>query len=163
MTLEAWAVRHHVSYAAICELRQLMGAYEHAPMPDQPAEARTDEGAVQARVRLEAADLGINLYRNNVGALADERGVPVRYGLCNDTKALNKVVKSGDLIGWRSLLIMPQHLGTTIAQFVSRECKPTNWSWGEDPKREIPQAKWAEIVTAAGGDAKFCTGPGSFA
>lgn len=126
-----------------------------------PATIKGDsEAAVQSAVRLEAAAKGVRLFRNNVGALKDTRGVPVRYGLANDSKQLNEVIKSGDLVGWRPVLIGPAHVGTTIAQFVSRECKEPGWRYtGEG--REVAQLAWAELVTVGGGDAAFCTGTGT--
>jgi hypothetical protein len=118
------------------------------------------EAAVQAQVRLEAARKGLKLWRNNVGVLRDERNVPVRYGLANDSKRLNETVKSGDLIGWRSVLITPAHVGSLIAQFVSRECKRPDWKYSGDD-HERAQLRWAEVVTADGGDAAFCNREGT--
>src|ERR1700677_1701677 len=83
----------------------------------------TSESQVQSLVRLEAARKNIRLWRNNVGVLQDETGRPVRYWLANDSKALNEKIKSGDLVGWRPMLITPAMIGATVAQFVSRECK----------------------------------------
>ena len=120
----------------------------------------TSESAVQAAVRLEAARKGVRLFRNNVGALVDSRGVPVRYGLANDSPASNKAIKSADLIGWRTLRIVPEMIGQIIAQFVSRECKAVGWHYtGTD--REQAQLAWAQLVAVAGGDAAFCTGEGT--
>lgn len=112
-------------------------------------------------VRLEAPRYGVWLGRNNVGALLDKRGVPVRYGLANESKQMNEVMKSGDLIGIRAVLIQPWHVGTTIGQFVSRECKRPGWTYRGDA-HETAQANWAALVTKYGGDAKFATGEGSF-
>jgi hypothetical protein len=120
----------------------------------------TSEAAVQAKVRLEAAHKGLKLWRNNVGALLDSRGVPVRYGLANDSAILNKSIKSGDLIGWRPVLIGPEHVGSMIAQFVSRECKRPDWQYTGDD-HEKAQLRWAEAVVADGGDAAFCNSEGS--
>lgn len=162
MSLETWAIKHGVSWQALQELRASWGLHGAAEEPvSTHGSARTDEAAVQGRVRLEAAQLGLRLWRNNVGALVDERGVPVRYGLANDTKALNKAIKSADLIGIRPVLITQAHVGRTLGQFVSRECKPAAWSWG-GTEREIAQQKWAQLVIACGGDAAFVTGTGSF-
>lgn len=162
LTLEQWAIKHGVSYAALQELRASWGLHGTAeePTPTHGA-ARSDEAAVQGRVRLEAAQLGLRLWRNNVGALTDERGVPVRYGLANDTKALNKAIKSGDLIGLRPVVITPAHVGRTLGQFVSRECKPAGWTWSGN-ERELAQLKWAQMINACGGNAAFVTGTGSF-
>lgn len=157
-TVYQWAARHGVSLQALAELQAIFGMHGGHELP---AEVKgTSEAAVQAAVRLEAARKGVRLFRNNVGALKDERGRLVRYGLANDSKQLNEVMKSADLIGWRPLLIEPRHVGTVVAQFVSRECKHPTWHYtGGD--REPAQLAWAQLVTAGGGDAAFCTGVGT--
>lgn len=128
-----------------------------------PSIARSDrsEAAVQTDVRLEAAQLGIPLWRNNVGVLRDERNIPVRYGLANDSPAMNKRIKSGDLIGIRPILITPHHVGTVIGQFVSREVKAEKWQY-KGTEREEAQLRWQLLVQQHGGDACFVTGKGSF-
>ena len=153
-----WATRHRVSLQALQELQALFGMHGGH---DLPATVKgTSEAAVQAAVRLEAARKGVRLFRNNVGALIDSRGVPVRYGLANESKQVNEVMKSADLIGWRPVLIGPQHVGQVIGQFVSREVKAVGWHYtGND--REPAQLAWAQLVTAGGGDAAFCTGEGT--
>jgi hypothetical protein len=118
------------------------------------------EAFVQSIVRLEAARKGIKLWRNNVGVLEDKTGRPVRYGLGNDSPALNKKVKSGDLIGWRPVLILSDHVGSMIAQFVSRECKRPDWVC-TGTEHELAQIKWMDAINADGGDARFVTGEGS--
>ena len=153
-----WAVRHGVSMQALHELQAIFGMHGGHDLP--PDVKGTSEAAVQAAVRLEAARKGVRLFRNNVGALVDSRGVPVRYGLANDSKQVNEVMKSADLIGWRPLLIEPRHVGTVVAQFVSREVKAVGWHYtGSD--REPAQLAWAQLVTSGGGDAAFCTGVGT--
>ena len=153
-----WAARHGVSMQALQELQALFGMHGGHDMP-APVKG-TSEAAVQSVVRLEAARKGVRLFRNNVGALVDSRGVPVRFGLANDSKQLNEVMKSADLIGWRPLLIEPRHVGTVVAQFVSREVKAVGWHYtGAD--REPAQLAWAQLVTSGGGDAAFCTGVGT--
>lgn len=157
MMLEHWAAKHGVSTAALAELRQLMVATGTDPLPI----AGVSEAAVQNQVRLEASKLGLRLWRNNVGVLTDERGVPVRYGLANDTPAMNKTIKSADLIGIRPILIQPHHVGTVIGQFVSREVKRVGWVYRGNA-HEAAQLKWAELVNGLGGDATFAAGLGSF-
>jgi hypothetical protein len=117
------------------------------------------ESAVQSLVRLAGPKVGMRLFRNNVGAIKDERGVPVRYGLANDSPALNKRLKSSDLIGWRRLPIAPAMVGCVVAQFVSLECKRPGWSFGPGDEREEAQRRWLELVLADGGYAKFVTDP----
>lgn len=150
--LEQWAKKYSISAEAITELRYIFGC-----LPVVVPQATTSEAAVQAAVRLEAARKGVKLWRNNVGVLKDARGVPVRYGLANDSARLNAACKSGDLIGWRPILITQDLVGSLIAQFVSRECKRTGWKWNGDA-HEQAQLKWAQAVIADGGDAKFTSG-----
>lgn len=150
--LAQWAERHQISQQAITELLAIFGC-----IPVVVPQATGSEAAVQAQVRLEAARKGVKLWRNNVGVLPDARGVPVRYGLANDSKRLNEACKSGDLIGWRPVNITQGMVGTTIAQFVSRECKRPGWKFKGDA-HELAQLKWAQAVTADGGDAKFTSG-----
>lgn len=159
MTLSQWALKWGVSPAAVADLRLQLGI---GADPDVVAGGREgSEARQQQLVRLDAAANGVWLTRNNVGALIDERGVPVRYGLANESKEQNKRVKSADLIGIRPVLIGPQHIGQVIGQFVSREVKHETWRWKGD-KHELAQLAWANFVLAKGGDAGFCTGPGSF-
>lgn len=158
MNLLEWAVAWGVPYAAVEDLRQRMGLNGFVDMPVRGK--GTSEAAVQAAVRIEAAEKGLKLWRNNVGALKDSRGVPVRYGLANDSAELNKVIKSGDLIGIRPVLVTPGHVGQVIGQFVSRECKRVGWSYVGDAHEEA-QLAWADLILSAGGDAGFTTGEGS--
>lgn len=156
ITLTQWAVKHAVPAQALYELEVILTGQvpqiDHTPVKN--------EATVQSLVRLEAARKGCRLWRNNVGVLQDATGRPVRYGLANDSKQVNEVLKSADLIGWRRVLIEPYHVGSVIAQFVSRECKESSWLYSGS-KREVAQLNWGNLVTADGGDAKFCTGEGT--
>ena len=154
--LTEWALRNGVSFQALAELQNIFG--RTPPAPATPWDE--SETAVQSRVRLEAARKGIKLWRNNVGVLRDESGRPVRYGLANDSPALNKAIKSGDLIGWRPILITSALVGARLAQFVSRECKRATWHYS-GTEHEQPQLRWIEAVNADGGDAAFTNGEGS--
>jgi hypothetical protein len=153
-SLYEWQIKHNISYPAMHELRDI---FNLDPMEHTFTENVSLESAVQNAVRLEAAEKGIRLFRNNVGALFDNRGVPVRYGLANDTAALNAKLKSADLIGWRPVEVSP---GKIIAQFVSRECKRPGWQY-KATDRERAQLAWAKLINATGGDAQFCTGVGT--
>lgn len=122
------------------------------------------ESYVQSMVRLAAPVAGYTLWRNNVGALMDKSGRPVRYGLANDSRQLNETIKSGDLIGWQTVVIGPEHVGQRFARFVSIECKEVGWEFGcagpntEQGKREKAQQRWVQMVVAAGGIACFSVG-----
>lgn len=154
--LYQWAAQWGIAPAALADLQRRIGI-DHAVNSAAPGES---EAAASTRVRLEAARQGFPLWRNNVGATLDERGRMVRYGLANDSKAVNESVKSADLIGCRPLRITAAHVGCTFGQFVSREVKAPGWRYAGTP-REQAQLKWAELVISLGGDAAFCTGEGS--
>ena len=153
-----WALVWGVPLHAVNDLLHRLGMGFDAPQGD--ANAGVSEAAVQNNIRLEAAHKNILLFRNNVGVLQDDTGRPVRYGLCNDSAALNRKIKSGDLIGIKPVLITPAMIGHTIGQFVSRECKPGGWRYTATP-HEVAQSKWIEVIESKGGDASFATGTGS--
>lgn len=148
--INKWALRHRIPHAALNELRQIMGATP----TDPPTVSGESEAAIQKRVQLAATRQGWRLWRNNVGALKDERGVPVRYGLANDSAALNKVIKSSDLIGIKPTLVTPDMVGATVGQFVAREVKAAGWTY-KGNAHEKAQLKFIELVTSLGGDACF--------
>jgi hypothetical protein len=155
MTLQDWAAKWGVSATA---LRELADATIYSAPADE-AKAGS-ESRQQSLVRLEAARKAVYLFRNNVGAGTLENGSYVRWGLANDSEKVNAVIKSGDLIGWRSRLIKPSDVGSVLAQFISREVKRENWKWSNTPENNA-QLKWAALVNAHGGDAAIVTGPGS--
>lgn len=157
MNLNEWAIKWGVPAAALEDLRRQFGCVNtDTPIPEKG----NNEAAVQARIRLEASDKGVRLWRNNVGVLTDDRGVPVRYGLCNESKQMNEAIKSSDLIGIRPVLITPAHVGHTIGQFIAREVKAPTWHY-TGTKREQAQLRFLELVAAKGGDACFANSVGS--
>ena len=160
-SLDSWFRKWAIHPAAEKELRALLGDNDCAPPPVDPSRL-SSEARVQSLVRIEAAQAGVWLTRNNVGAFVDpDSGRLVRYGLANESKQQNQQVKSGDLIGFRKRVILASDVGTVIAQFVSRECKAEGWRYG-GKGREAAQARWRDFINANGGDAAFASGPGSF-
>jgi hypothetical protein len=77
------------------------------------ARERSDERRIQSEIQL-AANGPARLWRNNVGALRDQRGQLVRYGLCPG---------SSDLIGYRTIVITPDMVGRRLAVFAAVEVK----------------------------------------
>jgi hypothetical protein len=153
VTPDQWRAAYPAAAEAL--KRVVLPMCEAALDPDGP------ESLVQARVRMEASQKGFRLFRNNVGAGKLENGSFLRWGLCNDSIAVNKRMKSADLIGLRPIVITPAHVGQTIGQFTSIETKHPKWEFhGTD--EENAQLRWAEFVIAFGGYAVFATGPGSF-
>lgn len=156
ISLEAWAVRWRLPPEAMGELRRL-----YLPWEPPAAPAKGDpEAYAQSLIRLEAAQKGLYLWRNNVGALKDDTGRVVRYGLANDSAALNDKFKSSDLIGIRPFVVQSVHVGKLFGQFVAREVKAPGWDYTGTP-RERAQAAFVHLVQANGGDACFATGTGT--
>lgn len=156
-TLHAWAARHGVTSEALADLARIVAP----PLaPDAPPAHSDSEAYAQSLVRLEAAQHGVRLFRNNNGALKDDKGRLVRFGLGNDSPAVNERLKSSDLIGWRPVVVTPAHVGATIAQFMAREIKPRGWRF-TGGGRETAQAAWIQLVLADGGDACFASGEGT--
>jgi len=94
------------------------------------------EQELQQRIRLQLGSSPVRLWRNNVGALRDERGRLVTYGLCKG---------SSDLIGLRQVLIGPEHLGQTLAVFSAIEVKTPKGRLREE------QRSFLELVERFGG------------
>jgi hypothetical protein len=118
------------------------------------------EAQVQADVRLRAPYLRMHLFRNNNGVLKDASGRPVRYGLANDSKALNKKVKSADLIGGTEVTITPDMVGKTLLVFTSVETKPEDFngpSGDAERERYEAQVAWANFINSIGGRAYIVT------
>lgn len=149
-----WAARWNIPQQAMTELLAL--SIHQGESKDM------SESGVQSRVRLEAPKNGVYLWRNNVGAgKLVEGGRFVRFGLANDSERLNSVVKSGDLIGIRPIVVTQAMVGHRVGQFVSREIKRADWKFSGS-LRECAQLQWANVINAAGGDAKIVSGSGSF-
>lgn len=158
-----WGKRWGVTDQAMQELAGLLGIAGHVANQRQATDDAPlhSESHQQSLVMVEASQKGMYLWRNNVGALLDERGVPVRYGLANQSKQQNKRIKSSDLIGLRKTLITQAMIGTYIGQFTAREMKPEGWRFNPKDAHEGAQLTFINLVAAQGGDAAFCTGPGT--
>ena len=131
MNLNSWAIKWGVSLAAVADLRQELGLEGHTT-------DLVSEAGVQKAVRLEAARMGVVLWRNNNGAYQDDQGNWVRYGLANDSKQMNQNIKSSDLIGIRP-----------GGQFVAREIKKPGWRY-TGTQREQAQLKFITLVLTVG-------------
>lgn len=108
------------------------------------------ESEISQAIRLAAPPQGVILWRNNVGALLNPQGVPIRFGLANDSRAINARLKSADLIGIKRLTVTADMVGSTIGQFVSVEVKAPTAAWrGAD--RVAAQQRWRDLVLSWGG------------
>lgn len=113
------------------------------------------EAACASHIRLDAAQIGDELWRNNTGVAFDESGRAVRFGLCNDSAKLSENIKSSDYIGITSVVITPEMVGQTIGVFTAIETKDSNWVFKETDKRAVAQLAFINIVLKAGGRAGF--------
>lgn len=155
-TFYQWANDWRIPAQAIADLQRRLIPDLTPAVNAQPGLLET---AVQSRVRVEASRRGVLLMRNNVGAIHDGK-THIRYGLANDSEAINKKNKSSDLIGVRPVLITPAHVGCTIGQFVARECKREGWTFaGTD--REQAQLNFIKAMQSYGADACFASGEGT--
>lgn len=147
--LHQWARRWGVPPEALTELATM-----HQHTPGAPG---ASEGEVLNAIRLAASMEGIPLWRNNVGAAQDAKGNWTRFGLANDSNAVNAAFKSSDLIGVRPVTITPDQVGCTIGQFVAIEVKRGGWVYKGNP-REKAQLAFLHAIEAVGGFAKFANG-----
>ena len=113
------------------------------------------ESATASHIRLDAAQHGIELWRNNVGACMDDRGRMIRYGLCNDSPILAKHVKSSDFIGIAPVVVTQEMVGHVVGVFTAVETKASDWKMVPSDKRGIAQAAFHDIVLRSGGFAGF--------
>lgn len=144
--LEQWAARHGVSAAALAELATI-----YQPQSGDRSDAGSESGA-QAALRVEAPKQGCSLWRNNSGATLDNDGRMIRYGLGNDSKRINDVWKSSDLIG-----ISPVSWGgRTFGVFTAVEVKAPGWR-GPRSAHERAQAAFLQTVESLGGVGMFAT------
>lgn len=118
------------------------------------------ETEIQNLSRVAVQDAGGVAWRNNRGCLPREDGTPIRFGLANDSSKLDKVFKTGDLVGLfpHFLKIPGGDTGFQVGIFCMWECKPEDWVW-RGTERE--RAQWAAImfVRARWGLAGFVTHP----
>lgn len=153
MILDKWAARWHIPPHALAELKAAIGIHE-APV----TVAGVSEAVVQQQVRLAAGKHGVALFRNNNGACMDEDGRLIRYGLANDSAAMNKSLKSHDLIGVTPHIVTVADVGCTLGVFTSIEVKRAGWKY-TGTMREKAQLAWGKLIIKLGGRAQFATSP----
>lgn len=114
------------------------------------------ESATTSHVRLDAANLGITLFRNNSGAWKDDTGRFMRYGLGSFDSKRDKLASS-DYIGITPVFITPDMVGQVIGVFTAVEMKPSDWKFVQSDERALHQRNFHDIVKKAGGFAGFAT------
>ena len=157
--LTQWAAKWGVPQPALDELYKDLGTLPGDYTPELKGNRRS-EAYVSSAVRLEATGKGLKLWRNNVGAGELTNGNFIRWGLANDTKQVNKVCKSSDLIGIRTIVVGPELVGCRLGIFVARETKPEGWVY-TGTERERAQLAFLALAYSMGADAGFCNSVGS--
>lgn len=98
-------------------------------------------------------------WRNNVGAMQDDHGRVIRFGLANDSAKLNREIKSSDYIGVVPTLIEPWMIGAYLGVFAALEVKSSDWTFRPSDDRAVAQDRYHQLVRAACGFAGFVTDP----
>ena len=150
-TLTDWARECGITPGALEDLGRRLTAVEEC-LPTGTSEARA-----QQEVRLLATDMGGRLWRNNVGAYSPPEGGHVRYGLCNESPAMNKALKSSDLIGITPVVVPPSWVGYRVGVFTAIEVKRPGWKF-TGAGRQSAQRAYLDLVASLGGYAAFSTG-----
>jgi len=161
MTLHDWQARwgHLLSPQALSELHEIL----NPPMPAPAPSSATSEAASAAQIRLAAGRAGVPLFRNNQGGCIDQTGRLIRFGLGNESPALNKRWKSSDLIGLLPVTVHPSHVGQTLGLFLAVETKKPGWHLTKGDKRGQAQAAFLQSVRSFGGVGGFCCNVDDFA
>ena len=94
------------------------------------------EADLMRAIQLDCSVGDVRLFRNNVGVLQDNKGHYIRYGLA---------VGSSDLIGWRTVTIMPRDVGNDVAVFCAIETKSLSGLLTK------PQRAFIDTVNLSGG------------
>ena len=154
MTLRDWQARwgHHVPAQALAELTAILSPVMPSPAPT----ARHSEAVGAAQIRLAAGQAGVPIWRNNQGGCTDQTGRLIRFGLGNESPALNARWKSSDLIGLLPVVVQPSHVGRTLGVFLAVEIKKPGWHLTPGDKRGQAQAAFIQSVRGFGGVGGFC-------
>lgn len=120
-----------------------------------------NEKQFQAWVRLHAQSKYQSLMmRNNSGALKNPHtGVPVRFGLGNDSKQTNTVFKSSDLIGITPITCPCGH---TYGVFTALEIKKPGWTPNKKNQEYIAQNNFITTIQQKFGISGFIQSEGDF-
>jgi hypothetical protein len=103
------------------------------------------ESAILKNIMLALSKAGARVFRNNSGYATYPNGAVVKYGIANPG--------GSDCIGWHSIIIKPEDVGTRKAVFVAIEVKT------EKGRLKPEQENFLNAVKKAGGYAGVATSP----
>lgn len=121
-----------------------------------------DESSLGQAIQIEAPFHHCQLLRNNSGAFQTAEGRWVFFGLGNISKKHSDRIKSSDYVGFRSVRITPEMVGTTVAVIVAVETKAPGWKRNIKNARENAQDAFISWIKAAGGRAGFASSISDF-
>lgn len=155
-TMNDWVKRYGITGECLRDLLSIMDV----PSTGIDSGRVGSEAAVQVDIRVFAATRGCSLWRNNSGSLQDATGRWVRFGLGNDSKRVNEVWKSADLIGINPVVIQPEHVGRMIGQFWAVEVKEPGWKYNDNDAHQKAQKNFLNTVNLLGGLGQFAQSVG---
>lgn len=156
MSLSLWFDKYNISAQARTELAAIL---DYSSTPAGSISGTGREAGLQKAFRFAAAQRGIKLFRNNVGVAIDSRGIPVRYGLANESAQMQEILKSSDLIGLMPVTISQKDVGKVFAKFIAVETKRPGWEY-TGTVREKAQKRFLDLVTSLGGVGVFVNSVG---
>lgn len=129
--------------------------------PYDPNDMSMIEKQLAEYIKLEAGKHGLSLLINNSGALNDEVGRLVRFGIGNESKEINDRLKFPDYVFILPTIIQPHHVGMKIGIFAGAELKRPDWEY-TGKGREQAQMNAIEFIRLNGGVAGFVNSVDSF-
>ena len=105
--------------------------------------------------------IGCRTWRNNSGVLINPAGVPIRFGLGNESARINKICKSPDLMGIVPVKIRAEHVGLTLGVVLAVEVKHEGWIYSGSA-HEKAQYNFLKQVSEMGGLAGFADNSDDF-
>ena len=158
MNFAEWCARWSIPAQAIKEYYELY----QVPLVEDERTRGFSEAAIQGEiVRSANPSIDASLWRNNMGATADESGRLIRYGLGHVSKKFNLDWKSSDLIGITPIVVTPRHVGYRLGVFTAVEVKEPGWTKPKN-EHERGQANFLGSVIAKGGIGMFATDSGQY-
>lgn len=113
------------------------------------------EAEIQQLIQIEGPHHHCILMRNNSGALKDQQGRVVRFGLGNVSAKHSENIKSSDLIGITTIVVTQDMVGKSLGIFTAVEVKAEDYSFSANDKREKAQRNFIDWVLSRGGIAGF--------